>query len=164
MKSTITILFAGLLLFSSCRNGEEVELASIEGRWIQDSAFDGDASLSYRNELIFAHDGTYELSIQLIESSSGNLIGYLSLHTGAYTLDKNKLYRVNIKMYGLDNVHDYLDRGDLVFQGSIDELPVISVSLNSSKDALTLDFTQSGGCADVTNCIDYQTFHKGVPD
>lgn len=159
MKSTFSILLAGLLFFTSCRSGHEVELASIEGRWIQDSPSGSDPGLTYRNELIFSGDGTYELSLQLIESSD-EVLGYLSLNTGGYSLDKTKLYRVNIRMYGLDNVHDYLDRDDLVFQGSIDELPVIKVSLNSSTDALTLEFTQSGGCADVANCVEYQVFYK----
>ncbi len=157
-KFAPVFIFIAAFLFS-CQGTDEVSPESIAGTWIIDSTSEDQPGYTYREELVFNADGTYELSLRLIETGTMQTVGYNSLITGRYVLDKNKLFRVDIKQYGLDGEHELMDRDDLVELSSIDELPVIKVSLNKTGDALTLDFTQSG-CAPGAVCVDYLIYYK----
>lgn len=159
--STLGSLLFCVLLFVSCETGEEDLSQSIQGMWFQEEVIAEDTALSYRNELIFRGDGTYERSLQIVETEDPqNTVGYLSLVTGEYEVIGNRLKRFNIEQYGLDNVNPYLDRENLVFEAATDKLPEVGLIVNDTGDELTLDYFVNSTCPDLAMCIEYETFYR----
>ncbi len=145
------------MIVLSCQNNDEIYNQSVVGMWFQDSGEIDGSDMSYRNEIIFKLDGTYERSLQIVETNDiQNIIGYQSLIIGEYQINNNTLKRLNIEQYGLDNMNIYLDRADLVFEHSKYVLPEISLTLAKQGDILILGYT----CPDNTSCISHQTFYR----
>lgn len=157
MKNSYIFYLLILLIVLSCQNNDEIYNQSVVGMWFQDSGEIDGSDMSYRNEIIFKLDGTYERSLQVVETNDiQNIIGYQSLIIGEYQINNNTLKRLNIEQYGLDNMNIYLDRADLVFEHSKYELPEISLTLAKQGDILILGYT----CPDNTLCISHQTFYR----
>lgn len=155
-KSYLICLFFLVTTFSCEKNDKSFNL-SIEGVWLQDSGIIEGTDMSYRNVLKLDSDGTYERSLQIIETKDEqNLIGYLSLSIGEYQVENSKLQLMRIEQYGLDNDSQYLDREDLILEDKIDELPEIEFKIDKAKNTLTLYYN----CQDNALCIPFQTFYR----
>lgn len=156
--STMSSMLFCVLVFISCETNDENLSQSILGIWFQENVIVEDTTLTYRNEIIFNSDGTYERSLRIIETEDAqNTVGYLSLTTGEYEVTGNRLKRFNIEQYGLDNVNPYLDRENLVFEFSTDKLPEIGLIVNNTKGELTIDYFVNNSCPDFAMCIEYET-------
>jgi len=156
MKNSYIVYLLILVTGFSCNNDDENNL-TIEGIWFQDSGKLNGSELSYRNEIIFKRDGTYERSLQIVETNDAqDIVGYMSLIIGEYQVNNRTLKRFNIEQYGLDNMNPYLDRNDLVFHDSTDKLPDIGWRLNYLLNELTLEYT----CPASGSCIAYETFYR----
>ncbi len=159
MKFSKTVYSLILLIMFSCQSDDETLNQSVVGIWFQDSVEIDGTDMSYRNEIIFNLDGTFERSLQVVETNDfQNVLGYLSLVIGEYQINNNIFKRHNIEQYGLDNMNFYLDRADLVFEYSKDELPETSFTLNKQGDILTLGLVDT--CPDTAICISQETFYR----
>lgn len=79
--------FIFLIIFIfSCESKEENLEKSIVGTWFQESsALEDNPELSYRNELVFWENGTYERSLQIVKTENvKEIVGFRSLFTGNY--------------------------------------------------------------------------------
>ena len=111
MRNSYIFYLLILLIVLSCQKNDEIYNQSVVGMWFQDSGEIDGSDMSYRNEIIFNLDGTYERSLQIVETNDfQNVIGYQSLIIGEYQINNNTLKRLNIEQYGLDNMNIYLDR------------------------------------------------------
>lgn len=146
----------------SCKQNEENNAISILGTWFQSSGELDAPNLSYKNQIVFNDDGTYERSLQIVNTNnSKNIIGYLSLTLGEYQVSENSFQRFNIDKYGLDNIRPYLDREQLILEHSTDELPEVGIEFNDERDVLTLDyFTGDQKCPDLAICIEFESFDR----
>ena len=152
--------FIFLLIFplAACQDEDyEITNNQIIGSWYQDAG-NYDSNLSYRNSIIFNVDGTFEASLQLVETGNpNNIIGYMSLTKGEYQITNNTLSRFNIEKYGLDNANPYLNRDELILEASTASITSINLQLNRSRDVLTLIYD----CRDRKSmCIPEQTYYR----
>ena len=150
-----------LLAVFSCEP-EEIDYGqSAQGVWFQEAGITADPKFSYRNEMILGDGGTYEESIQVVETSdTKSVVGYISLMTGSYEIVGNKLKKFNIEQYGLDNQNLYLNRENLVFQDSTKQIPEVELQLNKAKDVLTIDYCPDGPCPGNSSYIEFQSFYR----
>ncbi len=155
---TSNFIFLLIFLLASCKDeGDEITNSQIIGSWYQD-ARNYDSNLSYRNSIIFNVDGTFEASLQVVETvNSNNIIGYMSLSKGEYQITNNTLSRFNIEQYGLDNANPYLNRDELILEASTARTTSIILQLNKSRDALKLLYN----CREEESmCITEQTYYR----
>ena len=156
----ITLL---LLALASCETDEssnEDYSQWILGRWYQQVPTDH-ASSSFRNEMVFHRDGTYEESHQVVETDDAQrIIEYRSLFTGEYEVVNNRLRRFNVQQYGPNNGNFPQDRDDLVLDSSTDSLPDVELLLNKAKDQLTIDYCADGPCPGYVSYIEFQTYYR----
>ena len=162
MKNSYIIFLLALLSLYCCEQNEGNNAVSILGTWFQNSGELDVPKLSYKNQIIFNDDGTYERSLQIVNTNnSKNIIGYVSLTLGEYRVSENSLQRFNIDKYGLDNISPYLDRDQLILEHSTDELPEVGIRFNDERDVLTLDyFTGNQKCPDLAICVEFESFER----
>ena len=157
MRTSCIFYLLILLIIFSCEKSDEEFQLSIVGVWFQGQDEIAESGMSYRNEMKLNKDGTYERSLQIVETNDvQNVVGYKGLFIGEYQIIDKKLKLMNIKHYGLDNKSEYLDREDLVFQFSTTESPEIELGLDKSGDVLTLFYTSS----DNASCVPSETFYR----
>lgn len=150
-------IFLLILSATSCQEDVENNSFQVAGIWHQDAGIIEGSNLSYRNKLEFDLDGTYEASLQVVETENvQNVIGYMSLTKGEYQIDDNTLKRFDIEQYGLDGENQYLNRDKLLLEEFITSLPEIGVKLDETGDILTLIFP----CGEEDSCVPLQTYKR----
>lgn len=150
-------IFSLILLVTSCQEDAEIPGLQIVGVWYQNAGIFDTPNLSYRNTIEFKSDGTFETSLQVVDTENiQNVVGYLSLTKGEYQINGKILRRFSIEQYGLDNENQFLDRGELVLEAFINELPEIGVKLDETGDILTLVFS----CEEDASCVPSQTYKR----
>jgi hypothetical protein len=154
----IPVLLLLLMTFTlSCSESDEDYILTLVGTWYNESKLEED--LAYRNELIFRADGTFERSLQIINSNNRTILGYLSLATGEYRVSGNILERYNVQFFGIDNKSSYLEKTELLKLSEMNKLSDIRIIINKSSNELTFDYSIYY-CTEHALCVDSEKFFR----
>lgn len=155
------LLLLVLILTISCESDEINFAKSVQGEWYQEAGEMENTNLSFRNEITFRNDGSYEEAYLIVQTDNPEqIIGYSSLLLGEYEVTDNRLRRFNTEQYGLDNESDYLNREALILEDSEVVMPEVELSMNESEDQLTFDYCPGGPCPDFASYIEFQVYKR----
>jgi len=146
------------VFFISCST-ESIEPIDLEGSWYQKGGFSQEIGGYYLTELVFNANGSFERSLQVVDSTTNEVLGYLSLEKATYNIEETRLKRFDVKTYGLNNIDPFLPKDELVFSYEIDTYPDVIVSLNFYENSLTFDYSLIV-CPANAICIDKEKFYR----
>jgi hypothetical protein len=94
------ILLLTIIIFASCSKSDDsiIQENDIIGSWenlqtisSEQVEVEGDANLSIKQELTFLNDGTFDWLFSIINSDSGDNLGYIMQQTGKFRININSL-------------------------------------------------------------------------
>jgi hypothetical protein len=94
------ILLLTIIIFASCSKSDDsiIQENDIIGSWenlqtisSEQVEVEGDANLSIKQELTFLNDGTFDWLFSIINSDSGDNLGYIMQLTGKFQIIENSL-------------------------------------------------------------------------
>jgi len=92
----IVILFIACLILSACKKDKNIK-ASIVGTWINSIAYA--KAQQYKQTYVFNADSTVNITQAVVDSASGNVLGYMYSGSGKFRLNADEITFYNLASY-----------------------------------------------------------------
>lgn len=152
-KAMLGIVFIAIV-FYACKKDSNIKI-TIVGTWVNTIHY-SKAQL-YAQTFVFNTDSTVQISHTVVDSASGNRLGYQYLSNGKFRLngDQLKLYKLVSLRDTIENTY-YLPANQLTLMKK-DTLQTYTIKINADGASFYFEYPP---CPPNANCIGQVTFSK----
>ena len=146
------------LILAGCNLLEDNSARRLQGTWFIESPIEtvDETSLTFRHEISFRDNGTYENVSVVLEASSGQLLGYRYAAQGRYGLRGNQLTLTWLSRASHDDTMGRYSLREKLIPIAVQENP-LTLSIEIVGDVMTWKYPP---CGPNENCIASQQFTR----